>query len=66
MLFLNISAIHCVWGDWVLGECSKTCGTGTRIDTRVKTIEEANGGTCTGQFTETKECKLQECPGKKF
>ena len=61
---LLILAIHCVWDDWILGECSKTCGTGTRIDTRVKLVEEANGGTCTGPFTETKACKIQECPGK--
>ena len=63
---LEILAIHCVWSDWVIGECSRTCGTGTRTDTREKLIEEANGGTCSGQSTEIKACKIQECPGEIF
>ena len=56
-------AIHCEWDGWVLGECSAECGTGTRVNTRIKLIEEANGGTCTGEPTETEECKIKECPG---
>merc|ERR1712020_514836 len=56
-------AIHCVWNDWVSGECSATCGVGSKVNTRTKLVEEANGGSCTGQFTETEECNLQECPG---
>lgn len=52
-----------MWDEWTIGECSKTCGTGTRVDTRSKLVEEANGGTCTGQHNETKECKETECPG---
>jgi len=55
-------AIHCEWNDWVLGECSAECGTGTQINTRTKSVEEANGGTCSGQPTEELECKLKECP----
>ena len=57
-------AIHCKCGDWVIGSCSAECGTGTRIDTRVKDVEEANGGTCTGKTTKTVHCKEKECPGK--
>ena len=59
------SARHCEWDEWVNGECSKTCGTGTRTNTRVKLVEEANGGNCTGQSFKTKECRTKPCPGSK-
>merc|ERR1711936_783254 len=39
-------AVHCIWDEWILGECSTTCGAGTRTNTRVKLVEESNGGTC--------------------
>ena len=55
--------IHCKWDDWVTGECSQTCGTGTRTNTRKKLIIEEHGGTCTGQSTEIEACNPQECPG---
>ena len=54
-------AIHCKWDDWVNGTCSVTCGVGTREDTRVKLVEEANGGTCTGKPTEIVQCNEKEC-----
>ena len=57
-------AVHCVWDEWILGECSTTCGVGTRINTRVKDVTEANGGTCDGHPYEIEECKIRECPGK--
>ena len=60
----SILAIHCIWNDWIIGECSATCGTGTRINNRTKLVEEEHGGTCTGKYTETEECKIKECPGK--
>ena len=56
-------AIHCEWDDWILGECSKTCGTGTRINNRTKLVEEANGGTCDGQPSAIEECNSEPCPG---
>ena len=59
-----IPAVHCVWDEWILGECSTTCGVGTRTNTRVKDVTEANGGTCDGQPYEIEECKITECPGK--
>jgi len=55
-------AIHCEWDEWVEGECSAECGVGTKTNTRVKLVTEANGGTCDGQPTETLECKDKECP----
>ena len=67
ILFFDIkaylTAIHCVWDNWVIGNCSAECGVGTRENTRVKLVEESNGGTCTGNSTETLECQEQECPG---
>ena len=46
-----------------MGECSAECGMGTQTNTRTKLVEEANGGTCSGQPTEIVECMLKECPG---
>ena len=56
--------IHCVWKEWEEGECSVTCGIGTKMNTRTKLVVEANGGTCSGQSTEIKECKSDDCPGE--
>merc|ERR1712136_358172 len=58
----NCPPIHCEWDDWILGECSKTCGTGTRINNRTKLVEEANGGTCDGQPSAIEECNTEPCP----
>ncbi len=59
-------AVHCEWNDWVYGECSDSCGTGTRNNTRKKSVTEAYGGTCTGQPTEIEECNKNPCPSKKL
>ena len=70
MLFLIYSiffsfnlAINCQWSNWILGECSNTCGTGFRTDTRTKLVEEENGGACIGQSTKIESCNIQTCPG---
>ena len=47
----------------MIGECSRSCGTGTRTNNRTKLVEEANGGTCSGQPLEIVECNTQPCPG---
>ena len=62
-MFNIISAIHCEWDAWIVGECSKTCGTGIRNNTRSKLVVEEHGGTCTGHPLEVEECNTQECPG---
>ena len=64
ILIIMILAIHCEWDEWTLGECSDSCGTGTRTNTRTKTVVEANGGTCTGQPTEIEPCNTHPCPSK--
>ena len=55
-----------MWDEWVPGECSVTCGTGTEIRTRTKLVNETNGGTCTGQKTEIVTCEMDPCPSKTF
>ena len=40
-----------------------TCGIGRQINTRTKKVVESNGGTCTGDATESVECVMEECPG---
>ncbi len=64
-IILLSSAIHCEWDEWVIGECSDSCGTGTRTNTRTKLVDEANGGTCTGQPSEIEECNTNPCPSNK-
>ena len=59
----STTPIHCQWNNWVVGACSVTCGTGTRTNTRTKSVVEKDGGTCTGQPIEQEQCKIKECPG---
>ena len=69
VLFL---AIHCVWDNWAIGSCvtqteledGTYCGPGTRTNTRVKLVEESNGGTCDGEYEAILECMDKECPGR--
>ena len=59
--------VDCEWGDWVVGECSITCGGGTRSNTRDRKIDAAFGGReCPGQASITEACNVQECPGNIF
>jgi hypothetical protein len=53
--------IHCQWNSWVIGECSATCGEGTRTNTRAKKVVEKDGGTCSGLSKETLSCEEKEC-----
>ena len=56
--------VDCEWGDWVVGECSRTCGGGTRSNLRERKIEAAFGGReCPGPASITEACNVQECPG---
>ena len=64
-IMISYSAIDCKWDTWVHGECSKTCGFGTRTNNRTKLVEEENGGTCTGQSSEIEDCNKDPCPSTK-
>ena len=48
-----------------MGECSVTCGGGTRIDTRTKKSEAKYGGTCDPMGHErVVDCNTHICPRK--
>ena len=55
--------VDCVWGDWVNGTCSKTCGGGIRTDRRTIRQEAAGNGTCEGEPTKEEKCNPEKCPG---
>merc|ERR1712046_162209 len=55
--------IDCRWGSWSLySSCSRSCGGGTQRRTRSKTVNERNGGLCSGQSSETIDCNKNGCP----
>ena len=64
---LNLTCIpfpvNCEWSAWKIGECSATCGKGTRKETRSKFVEENNGGVCSGDSEAREECNERDCPG---
>ena len=43
-----IIKVDCEWDEWIIGECSKTCGGGMRNNYRDKKVEEMFGGVCDG------------------
>ena len=54
---------NCEWNDWQLGDCSATCGGGTRVDIRTKAKVEAHGGTCDDNENEREvDCNTEDCP----
>ena len=56
--------VHCEWNDWVVGECSKECGGGTRTNTRTEKESASQGGDeCVGLSSLEESCNVQECPG---
>ncbi len=66
----QLPPVDCKWSDWEIGECSHSCGGGTRTNSRSKIVEEANGGKCPGgEFDDptimTENCNEDVyCPGK--
>ena len=56
--------VNCEWGDWIIGDCSQTCGEGTRINTREPKIVAEHGGVeCIGPSSIAESCQLQTCAG---
>ena len=59
--------VNCEWSEWILGDCSKECGGGARINKRVHKSEASHGGDeCSGDSNSTQPCNIQECPGTLF
>ena len=59
----NNFVVDCEWADWEIGECSVSCGGGSRINTRSKDVVENNSGVCLGESSEEEECNSSGCPG---
>ena len=53
--------MDCEWSAWKIGECSVTCGGGTRTNTRSKTVEENNYGVCIGEPIAKEDCNNHNC-----
>jgi len=54
--------VHCKgdWGDW--GDCSKTCGGGTKTRNWITTTKPKNNGTaCPDPSTQSQSCNTQSC-----
>ena len=63
-LFINYIVVDCVWEEWIVGECSRTCGGGIQTNTRKPSTTSAHGGKeCSGSSNITKSCNTQDCPG---
>jgi len=59
----NGCPVDCVWSDWnKWGACSNSCGNGTHIRMRNKTVVEANEGICKGEGQDTGDCNNGPCP----
>ncbi|CAH1801587.1 unnamed protein product, partial [Owenia fusiformis] len=52
------------WSEWNVGDCSVSCGGGSRTNTRqCNNPPPSNGGKqCDGSTTETESCNAQACP----
>jgi hypothetical protein len=62
----NSSKVDCVWDEeWLVGECSTSCGDGVRNKNRVKLVQEEFGGFCEGSADITEVCNSGDCPPRK-
>ena len=52
----------CKW-EISYGECSKSCGGGTRFKHKRKVPVDGYDGSCVGYDTEEEECNIEPCPG---
>ena len=59
--------VDCEWNDWIKGTCSKSCGGGTRTNTRTKKVSAAHGGEeCDGAAAVEETCNVKKCPGNEI
>ena len=63
-LFFVFAEKPCEWGSWTEGSCDRTCGGGVRKDTRIKLVQEQNGGQCPDGDYRIENCNQQQCPGE--
>ena len=56
--------MDCQWDEWIIGDCSQTCGNSTKTLTRQFKVASANGGNaCDGLSYATEPCFQRDCPG---
>ena len=57
---LKVFSVACAWATWGQWDaCSTTCGPGTQQRTRVKSREQRNGGTCSGDPSDSRHCNIK-------
>ena len=55
--------IDCIWGAWgKYGSCSKSCGGGVNLRTRMLAQEAMHGGSCSGPSAVLQACNTDPCP----
>ena len=68
IIVINMSLIFldCQWSEWKkVGQCSKSCGTGTQKFQRTIQVSSQNGGkSCVGESTKTETCNSHACQGR--
>jgi hypothetical protein len=67
-VFSSLIAVDGGWSPYVNGTCSKTCGGGVVVQTRICTNPAPqNGGlNCTGPPAQGLPCNTQPCPGMQW
>ena len=63
--YIMFVKVDCAWDEWLVGECSTSCGEGIRSNSRVKLVEEEFGGFCDGSASITEPCYPGDCPPRK-
>ena len=59
--FLTFIPVDCEWSEWKIGECSKQCGGGRRINKREQNVLAAHGGReCSGPTELDEPCNTLE------
>ena len=57
------NAVDCEWDDWIIGECTESCGGGTRTKHRTEKVSKAYGGAkCEGPDSIEETCNDLACP----
>ena len=60
-VYVNIA--DCKWASWEeWSTCTKTCGGGTQLRTRIVETDATKGGNCNGESLEEQECETEICP----
>ena len=59
--------VDCEWSEFMVGECSATCGEGTLEKHRFELVPAMFGGVpCEGDALVVESCNNGDCPGKRL